>query len=151
VVKVLSDVLSETVHYIISDNGKQFIAKAFEEFCESSGIVHVRITPYRAQTNGIAERLVRTIKEMLRLREWRSNEEIEEILIEVQVEYNERPNQAISGLSPVEYKRRLEEIPVIPQQNVSTVRHLCSHYRGGALIICGLQVVFMDPSGKDGR
>lgn len=107
VVKVLSDALRDNVRYIISDNGKQFIARGFQKFCRGSDIVHVKISPHRAQTNGIAERLVRTVKDMLRLREWNGKKELEEILVEVQLEYNERPNQGIGSLSPVECRNRL--------------------------------------------
>jgi len=49
----------------ISENGKQFVSEAFQRLCSSKGIVHVRITRHRPATNGIAERFVRRLKEML--------------------------------------------------------------------------------------
>ena len=31
---------------IVSDNGSQFVAKGFQEFCKSNGIQHIRVAPY---------------------------------------------------------------------------------------------------------
>jgi transposase InsO family protein len=108
VIKALRCVLHPGLTYIISDNGQQFIAKAFQELCASKGITHVRITPHRPATNGIAERFVRRLKEMLACREWDNAEELMRLLEEeVVAEYNDAPHQGLDGLSPDEYKRRL--------------------------------------------
>ena len=47
---------------IISDNGPQFTANQFEEFCRFRGIVHSTIAPYHPRSNGEVERLVETFK-----------------------------------------------------------------------------------------
>ena len=47
---------------IISDNGPQFIAKDFKEFIRTSGMTHVKTSPYYPQSNGKLERYHRTIK-----------------------------------------------------------------------------------------
>jgi len=73
--------LPPDLKYIISDNGKQFIAKAFQRLCDSRNIVQVRITPHRPSTNGIAERFVRRVKEMLAVRYWINKDELKEQLI----------------------------------------------------------------------
>jgi len=69
VIKALENRLLPELKYIISDNGKQFVAEAFKRLCMGKGIVHVRITRHRPATNGIAERFVRRLKEMLAERE----------------------------------------------------------------------------------
>lgn len=47
---------------IISDNGRQFIAKDFKEFIRLSGMSHVRTSPYHPQSNGKIERWHKTLK-----------------------------------------------------------------------------------------
>lgn len=108
VIKALRGLLPPELMYIISDNGQQFIAKAFQELCASKGITHVRITPHRPATNGIAERFVRRLKEMLACQEWDNAEELMRLLEEeVITEYNNAPHQGLDGLSPDECERRL--------------------------------------------
>ena len=48
---------------IISDNGPQFIAKDFKEFIRSTGMTHVRTSPYYPQSNGKIERWNKSYKE----------------------------------------------------------------------------------------
>ena len=62
VIRALEDRLPPELRYIISDNGKQFIAEAFQRLCTNKGIVHMRITRHRPATNGIAERFVKRLK-----------------------------------------------------------------------------------------
>jgi len=47
---------------IISDNGPQFIARDFKAFIKLAGMTHVRTSPYYPQSNGKAERLIKTVK-----------------------------------------------------------------------------------------
>jgi transposase InsO family protein len=53
------------VRAILTDNAKIFDAKAFQALCQRQRIKHLRIRPYRPQTNGKAERFIQTA-----LREW---------------------------------------------------------------------------------
>ncbi len=107
IIKALEKQLPHDLKYIVSDNGKQFIAEAFQKLCNKNGIMHVRITPHRPATNGIAERFVQRLKDMLAEREWRNAEELLKILKEVMKEYNDAPHQGLDGLSPNEFEKRI--------------------------------------------
>jgi transposase len=107
VIKALENLLPPELRYIISDNGKQFVAEAFQRLCANKGVVHVRITRHRPATNGIAERFIGRLKEMLAEREWKDVEELRMVLEEVISAYNDAPHQGLDGLSPNEYERRL--------------------------------------------
>ncbi|XP_052212100.1 uncharacterized protein K02A2.6-like [Dreissena polymorpha] len=53
---------------IVSDNGPQFKAAEFREFCSLNGIYHKFIPPYHPSSNGQAERTVQIVKHALRAR-----------------------------------------------------------------------------------
>jgi transposase InsO family protein len=48
---------------IISDNGPQFISKEFKEFIRTTGMTHIRTSPYYPQSNGKMERWNKSYKE----------------------------------------------------------------------------------------
>ena len=50
------------VERVMTDNGSCYIAKRFRRTLAERGIRHVRTRPYRPQTNGKAERFIRTAK-----------------------------------------------------------------------------------------
>ncbi|KFM73065.1 Retrovirus-related Pol polyprotein from transposon 17.6, partial [Stegodyphus mimosarum] len=50
---------------VISDNGPQFVSKMFEEMCAKLGIRHLKMVPYRPQSN-IAERVNRNVVKIIR-------------------------------------------------------------------------------------
>jgi transposase InsO family protein len=56
--------LSTRIKAIRSDRGGEYVAP-FEQLCADSGIIHQTTTPYSPQSNGIAERKNRTLKEMM--------------------------------------------------------------------------------------
>ena len=54
-----------TVERLMTDNGSAYVSTAHALACRALGIRHIRTRPYRPQTNGKAERFIRTM-----LREW---------------------------------------------------------------------------------
>jgi len=41
---------------IVSDNGRQFVSREFQQFCEANGIRHATSSAYHPRSNGEAER-----------------------------------------------------------------------------------------------
>lgn len=109
VVAALRTLLPAELQFLISDRGVHFTAQVLQELARSEGFVHVVIARHRPQSNGIAERFVRTLKEWLATRSWHDDQELLELLTEFRTEYNDRPHQglAISGLSPNEFAKRI--------------------------------------------
>ena len=51
---------------LVSDNGPQFDLRDMREFASSYGFQHITSSPYYPQSNGLAERMVKTVKSLLR-------------------------------------------------------------------------------------
>jgi len=109
VVEALRQLLPSELQFLISDRGPQFRANLMKQLASESNFIHVVIARHRPQSNGIAERFVRTLKEWLADKSWQSDEELGVLLNQFQTEYNERPHQGlpIPGLSPNEFAKRL--------------------------------------------
>ena len=109
VMRAFERVVPNRVEFVISDQGTHFMAKMFGQLAERSGFVHVPIARHRPQSNGIAERCVRTLKEWLRNKMWSSDAELGILLEAFRLDYNERPHQGlgIPSLSPNEFARRI--------------------------------------------
>ncbi len=107
VVAALADLLPPELQFLISDRGVHFTAKVFQELADSHPFIHVLIARHRPQSNGIAERLVRTLKEWLKDKTWSDDQQLAELLVEFLIYYNDRPHQSLEGLSPNEFARRV--------------------------------------------
>ena len=95
--------------FLISDRGPQFRANLMKQLAYDLSFIHEVIARHRPQSNGIAERFVRTHKEWLADKSWKSNQQLRVLLNQFQPEYNNRPHQGlpISGLSPNEFANRV--------------------------------------------
>ena len=109
VVNALECLLPPELMFLISDRGVHFRAKVFEALAERKEFLHAFTARHRPQSNGIAERFVRTFKEWLADKTWSSEEELHTLLSEFKAMYNDRPHQGIPmpGLSPNKYAERI--------------------------------------------
>jgi transposase InsO family protein len=109
IVEALRILLPPELHFLISDRGTHFTANAFRQLALSQEFIHVLIARHRPESNGIAERFVRTLKEWLADKVWTTDEQLAELLHQFIAEYNDRPHQglALPGLSPNEFARRI--------------------------------------------
>jgi transposase InsO family protein len=109
IVTSVEHLLPTTVHVVISIQGTHFMAPKFQQFAARAGFVHVPIARHRPESNGIAERCVRTLKAWLRQYAWNLDEELLALLAQFVTDYNERPLQGlgIPGLSPNEFTKRV--------------------------------------------
>jgi len=109
VVEALQRLLPPDLLFLISDRGVHFRAAAFQRLMRQEEFIHVFIARHRPQSNGIAERFVRSLKEWLRDKSWHDDQELAALLDQFLTEYNDRPHQGlpIPGLSPTEFANRL--------------------------------------------
>ena len=109
VVAALRALLPDALQFLISDRGVHFTAQVFAQLAREEGFIHVVIARHRPQSNGIAERFVRTLKEWLVDQVWSTDQELEALVAQFRAEYNDRPHQglAIPGLSPNAFAERI--------------------------------------------
>lgn len=109
IVEALRTLLPPDLLFLISDRGVHFTADAFRTLMRSEEFIHVLIARHRPQSNGIAERFVRSLKEWLRDKSWQDDQELAALLEQFVAEYNDRPHQGlpIPGLSPNEFANRI--------------------------------------------
>jgi len=109
IIEALRVLLPPELLFLISDRGTHFKANAFKAFVLSENFIHVLIARHRPQSNGIAERFVRTLKEWLANKSWQTEQVLAALLQSFVDEYNDRPHQGLPlpGLSPNEFARRI--------------------------------------------
>lgn len=109
IVEALRVLLPPELLFLISDRGTHFTARAFQTLLLSEEFIHVLIARHRPQSNGIAERFVRTLKEWLADKSWHNDQELATLLPQFLEEHNDRPHQGLTipGLSPNEFAKRI--------------------------------------------
>lgn len=109
IVAALRELLPPELQFLISDRGTHFTARVFQELARSEAFIHVLTARHRPESNGIAERFVRTLKEWLRDRSRDDDRQLAALLAEFLAECGDCPHQGlpIPGLSPNEYARRI--------------------------------------------
>lgn len=109
IVEALHTLLPPELLFLITDRGTHFTAAAFQNLMRSEEFIHVLIARHRPQSNGIAERFVRSLKEWLMDKSWHDDQELAALLDRFLAEYNDRPHQGlpIPGLSPAEFANRI--------------------------------------------
>ena len=107
--QALRELLPPELEYLISDQGSHFRTVAFAQLALERQFLWVPIARHRPESNGIAERFVRTLKEWLQAKTWQSSEQLSVLLAQFLLEYNQRPHQGlpIPGLSPNEFAKRI--------------------------------------------
>jgi len=108
VVAALRALLPAELQFLISDRGTHSTAHQFAEFAQEEDFVQVLLARHRPESNGIAERFVRSLKEWLADRAWNDAEALGPLREQFRAEYNDRPHQglALPGLSPNEFAAR---------------------------------------------
>jgi putative transposase len=91
---------------IRTDNGTEFIAKAFEGFCSNSSIEHIRIQKGKPTQNGYVERFNRTFREdVLNAVIFKDLNQMQEHIEEWRKDYNHgHPHGSLKNMSPIEFK-----------------------------------------------
>jgi len=109
VVEALATLLPPELHYLISDQGVHFRTQTLARLAQQRDFIWVPVARHRPQSNGIAERFVRTLKEWLADKIWQSPAELNLFLVDFLRDYNARPHQGlpIPGLSPDEFAKRI--------------------------------------------
>ena len=66
-IEVMQDIFSThgLPRILVSDNGPQFTSKEFSEYLAHNGVLHRRSAPYHPATNGLAENMVKNVKQWL--------------------------------------------------------------------------------------
>jgi hypothetical protein len=92
-----------TPEEVLTDQGSHFTGKRFQDFLKAHEIKHLRTSPYHPQCDGLAERQMRTIKELIRcaiLEKINTKaDDWDEILQRVVMRYN-RTVHASTGRTP---------------------------------------------------
>lgn len=87
---------------LVSDNGPQLTSQEFENFLQKLGVKHIRVAPYRPQSNGLAERMVQTVKNSLKAALHSGDSRPVELLLASFLMRYRNTEHATTGLAPTE-------------------------------------------------
>jgi transposase InsO family protein len=92
-----------TVERVMTDNGSAYRSTLHAIACRALGLRHLRTRPYRPQTNGKAERFIRTLQtEWAYATAWTSNDQRTAALDSWLTHYNTaRSHSALGGRPPI--------------------------------------------------
>lgn len=95
--------LGVTVRRVMTDNGSCYKAFVFRDACRELGLKHIRTKPYTPQTNGKAERFIKTaLNEWAYARSYPSSEERARRLQPWTHQYNwHRPHGSLNSMPPI--------------------------------------------------
>ena len=97
------------IECMYSDNGSEFKGE-FKRQCKMRHIPQQFTKPYHPQTNGKAERVIKTIKQQFKKHRFLSREERRRILYAIVRYYNHlRPHQSLGGIPPFEQLKKYIE------------------------------------------
>jgi putative transposase len=93
---------------IRTDNGPEFIAKIFEDFCSNSGLRHTCIQKGKPSQNGYVERFNRTFREdVLDMNIFENIHQVRDKIDEFLEDYNNNhPHDSLGDMSPIEFMNR---------------------------------------------
>ena len=83
---------------LVSDNGAQFIARDFEQFCSSNGILHRTSAAYKPSTNGQAEHGVQILKSVIKQAQL-TNKDMSAVIAKYLLVYRNTPHST-TGEAP---------------------------------------------------
>ena len=97
---------------LLSDNGPCYISKELAEYLDKKDMVHTRGAPYHPQTQGKIERYHRTMKNVVKLRNYYYPDELKRELERFVEYYNdERVHESLKNVTPADvYHGRNHEI-----------------------------------------
>ena len=130
--KMAKDVLPVLMRYInikgcpkilLTDNGTEFVNGLFKDYLNSNNIEHRNTRPYNPQCNGIAERFIKTLKDLL------SKEYINNINFNIRVslekclyEYNHKIHKSTNFKPIILFNSTKKEDWLIALNNISKIR-----------------------------
>ena len=147
---------------LVSDNGPQFRAAAFQTFMKQNGIRHILVPTYHPASNGAAERTVRVVKEALKKQVFGGSSKcnMKQRLANFLLKYRTTP-QSTTGFTPAELlmKRRLRTrlsliLPDLSQKVESKQSSQRRHFRGSRRqrsFHVGNKVRVLAPSHREGK
>jgi putative transposase len=100
---------------IRSDNGTEFVAKAFEGFCDKLGIHHIKSQKGKPMQNGYIERFNRTYREdVLDMHIFENIHQVKHITDIFTEDYNNNhPHDSLADMTPTEFlNHRSKKIPI---------------------------------------
>jgi transposase InsO family protein len=95
--------LGVTVRRVMTDNGSCYKALAFRDACRDLGLKHIRTKPYTPQTNGKAERFIKTaLQEWAYAKSYPNSDERARQLKPWTHQYNwHRPHGSLKSMPPI--------------------------------------------------